>query len=44
MYYTIITKRMKILNLFAGIGGNRTLWGTQHQITAIENNEKIAEI
>jgi len=36
--------RMKILNLFAGIGGNRTLWGTQHQITAIENNEKIAEI
>ena len=35
---------MKILNLFAGIGGNRTLWGTQHQITAIENNEKIAEI
>lgn len=35
---------MKILNLFAGIGGNRTLWGDQHEITAIENDPKIAEI
>ena len=35
---------MKILNLFAGIGGNRTLWGNKHEITAVENNEKIAEI
>ena len=35
---------MKILNLFAGIGGNRTLWGDQHEITAIENNQQIALI
>lgn len=33
---------MKILNLFAGIGGNRTLWGDEHEITAIENNQQIA--
>lgn len=30
--------RMKILNLFAGIGGNRTLWGDKHEITAIDDN------
>jgi len=35
---------MKILNLFAGIGGNRTLWGDEHEITAVENNEEIANI
>lgn len=35
---------MKILNLYAGIGGNRKLWGDEHRITAIENNHKIAEI
>lgn len=35
---------MKILNLYAGIGGNRKLWGNEHQITAIEYDEKIAEI
>lgn len=34
---------MKILNLFSGIGGNRTLW-ENHEITAIENNIDIAEI
>jgi len=33
---------MKILNLFAGIGGNRTLWGNEHEITAIEYDQKIA--
>jgi len=33
---------MKILNLYAGIGGNRKLWGDNHDITAIENNEFIA--
>lgn len=33
---------MKILNLYAGIGGNRTLWGDEHQITAIEINSDIA--
>ena len=33
---------MKILNLYAGIGGNRHLWGDEHEITAVEYNEKIA--
>ena len=33
---------MKILNLYAGIGGNRNLWGDEHDITAVEYNEKIA--
>lgn len=34
---------MKILNLYAGIGGNRKLWGDKHNITAVEINPKIAE-
>ena len=29
---------MKILNLYAGIGGNRKLWGDENEVTAIENN------
>ena len=33
---------MKILNLYSGIGGNRKLWGDEHDITAVEYNEKIA--
>jgi site-specific DNA-cytosine methylase len=35
---------MKILNLYAGIGGNRKLWPDGHKIIAIEINPKIAEI
>lgn len=35
---------MKILNLYAGIGGNRKLWGDEHQITAVELDPKIAAI
>jgi len=35
---------MKILNLYAGIGGNRKLWGDEHEITAVENNSDIAKI
>ena len=35
---------MKILNLYAGIGGNRKLWGEEHKITAIEIDPKIAKI
>lgn len=35
---------MKILNLYAGIGGNRKLWGNDVEVTAIEYDEKIAEI
>ena len=33
---------LKILNLYAGIGGNRKLWGNNFDITAVEINEKIA--
>ena len=33
---------MKILNLYAGLGGNRKLWGDSHEITAVELNNKIA--
>lgn len=32
---------MKILNLYAGIGGNRKLWG-KHDVTAIESSVDIA--
>lgn len=35
---------MKILNLYAGIGGNRKLLGDEHEITAVEINESIAKI
>lgn len=35
---------MKILNLYCGIGGNRKLWGDEHEITAVENVPEIAKI
>ncbi len=35
---------MKILNLYSGIGGNRKLWGNEHQITAVEYDPDIAAI
>lgn len=35
---------MKILNLYAGIGGNRQLWGNEHEITAVEIDPNIAAI
>jgi DNA (cytosine-5)-methyltransferase 1 len=35
---------MKILNLYAGIGGNRTLWGGDHQVTAVEFCPEIAKV
>lgn len=34
---------MKILNLYAGIGGNRKLWGDEHKVTAVEIEPKVAE-
>lgn len=34
---------MKILNLYAGIGGNRKLWGNEHEITSVELIPEIAE-
>lgn len=35
---------MRILNLYAGIGGNRKLWGGEHQVTAVELNTEIADV
>jgi len=35
---------MKILNLYAGIGGNRQLWGNDHDVTAVEYDADIAKI
>ena len=35
---------MKILNLYAGVGGNRKLWEDGHEITAVEHNSEIAEV
>jgi len=35
---------MKILNLYAGIGGNRKLWSDEHEITAVEIDEEIAGV
>jgi len=35
---------MKILNLYAGIGGNRKEWSNKHKVTAVEINPEIATI
>ena len=35
---------MKILNLFAGIGGNRKLWSDEHEITSIECDPATIEV
>ncbi|MBS3104967.1 DNA cytosine methyltransferase [Candidatus Woesearchaeota archaeon] len=35
---------MKILNLYAGIGGNRKLWGGEIEVIAVEINPDIAKI
>jgi len=35
---------MKILNLYAGIGGNRKHWGTEHEVVAVEMDPQIAQI
>lgn len=35
---------MKILNLYSGIGGNRKLWGNEHEVTAVEFDENIAAV
>jgi len=34
---------VKILNLYAGIGGNRKLWGDEHEVTSVENVGYIAD-
>jgi len=38
-------KKIKVLNLYAGIGGNRKLWpNNEIEITAVEYNREIAKI
>jgi DNA (cytosine-5)-methyltransferase 1 len=37
-------KKIKVLNLYAGIGGNRKLWPDNIEVTAVEMNEEIANI
>lgn len=40
----LLATQMKILNLYAGIGGNRKLWGDEHEITAVEWKDDIASV
>jgi DNA (cytosine-5)-methyltransferase 1 len=35
---------MKILNLYACLGGNRFLWGDEHEITAVELDNELARM
>jgi DNA (cytosine-5)-methyltransferase 1 len=35
---------MKILNLYACLGGNRYKWGNEHDITAVEWDEELAKL
>ncbi len=35
---------MKILNLYACLGGNRYKWGNEHEITAVEWDEELARL
>lgn len=35
---------MKILNLYACLGGNRYKWGDEHEITAVELNPELARM
>jgi len=35
---------MRILNLYAGIGGNRKLWGDKHEVTAVEWDEDKTKV
>lgn len=35
---------MKILNLYACLGGNRYLWGDKHEITAVELDPELARM
>ena len=39
----ITERKLKVLNLYAGLGGNRKLW-TGCQVTAIERDPKIAAV
>jgi len=41
---TKIKNTMKILNLYACLGGNRYKWGDEHEITAVEWDEELAKL
>lgn len=36
-------REMKILNLYAGVGGNRTYW-SDHEVTAVDNSKKVCSV
>jgi len=35
---------MKVLNLYAGIGGNRKLWSEKYEVTAVELDSSVASV
>lgn len=39
-----MTDKTKILNCYAGLGGNRKLWGDDHEVTAVELDPGVADI
>ena len=39
-----MSNKFKILNLYSGLGGNRSSWGNKHDVTAVEFNPQIAEV
>lgn len=39
-----INKPLKVLNLYAGIGGNRKLWPSNVEVTAVEYESDIAQV
>jgi len=39
-----MSNKYKILNLYSGLGGNRSLWGDKHEVTAVEFNPQIAKV
>jgi DNA (cytosine-5)-methyltransferase 1 len=39
-----VNLRKKILNLYAGVGGNRKFWSNNYEITSVELDEDIAKI
>jgi len=43
VHLIIIKRNMKVLNLYAGIGGNRKLWKNVN-VTMLENNKEIADV
>jgi DNA (cytosine-5)-methyltransferase 1 len=40
----MLENQIKILNLYACLGGNRYKWGDDHEITAVELDEELAKL